>query len=147
MARWSKLQKQIYDLIDPQIKFQIHCRVYRMNSQRGSTDLPRYWISLGKETVWDYPKDFVEKPSPDRTPIEYYPYDSDVSGISNLIREYIDTPREELLNKEFSTDHWGLINILRAADRRFGKKQLSALKKKIKNKAAVKVLQARIGDE
>jgi len=29
-----------------------------MNSQYGSTDLPRYWITLDKEVIFDYPKQF-----------------------------------------------------------------------------------------
>ena len=144
MARWSKLQKEVYDLIDPQIGFQLHCRVYRMRSQRGSTDLPRYWISLGKEIIWDYPKDFIGKPSPERTPPHFYPYGTDVPDISKLIREYIDTPKNDLIDKVFANDHWGFINILRAADRRIGKRQFDKLRKKIKNKAAIKVLKKRI---
>lgn len=59
MKRWSKLQKELYNLIAPELDFQIHCRAYRMDSQSGSTDLPRYWITLGKETIWDYPGQFV----------------------------------------------------------------------------------------
>jgi len=31
-----------------------------MRSQNGgSTDLPRYWITLDKNVIWDYPKDFI----------------------------------------------------------------------------------------
>ena len=37
------------------VKLQLQCRVVRMNSAYGSTDLPRYWITLGKETIWAYP--------------------------------------------------------------------------------------------
>jgi hypothetical protein len=144
MKRWSKLQKEVYDLIDPKIGFQLHCRLYRMNSQYGSTDLPRYWISIGKEIIWDYPKDFINKPHPERTPPKFYPYGTDVPDISNLIREYIDTPKNELIDKKFENDHWGLINILRAADRRIGKRQFEKLNIKIKNKAALIVLQKRM---
>lgn len=45
---WSKLQREIYKLIDSRIGIQIHCSVYRMDSRWGGTDLPRYWITLGK---------------------------------------------------------------------------------------------------
>jgi hypothetical protein len=34
-----------------------------------------------------------------------------------LLREYIDTPTDGLLEKEFVNDRWGLTNILKAADR------------------------------
>jgi hypothetical protein len=98
---------------------------------------------LGKEIIWEYPKDFINKPHPKRTDINWYPYGTDVPEISNLIREYIDTPKEELLSKCFENDCWGLINILRAADKRIGSRRLPELKRKTKNIAANKVITAR----
>ena len=53
------------------------------------------------------------------------------------------TPAAELLTRQFVNDHWGLINILRAADRRIGQRQLPALRRKTHNIAALKVLDAR----
>lgn len=61
MKRWSKLQKRLYELVDESIDFKLHCTVYRMQSRRGSTDLPRYFITLAGEIIFDYPKDFVLK--------------------------------------------------------------------------------------
>ena len=58
---WSKLQRELYDLVSDSIDFQIHCVAYRMDSAYGSTNLPRYWITLNKEIIWDYPKQFVTK--------------------------------------------------------------------------------------
>jgi hypothetical protein len=143
---WSKLQKQLYLLIDPAIRFQVHCRVVRMRSQRGSTDLPRYWITLNGETIWDYPGQFVVPGGTRRTDDKFvkgYPYNTDIPNISQLIREYIDTPADELLTRHFDDDHWGLANILRAADRRIGRRQWPGLKRKTHNQAALKVLAAR----
>ena len=51
MKPWNKLQRDLYKMIDEKINFQIHCAAYRMNSEYGSTNLPRYWITLGKEIV------------------------------------------------------------------------------------------------
>ena len=143
--RWSSLQRRLYDVLAPEAGLQIHCCVYRMVSQRGSTDLPRYWITLGDEIVWDYPKQFVDRPHPGRSPSRWYPYATDVGQISDLVEEYLDTPRDELLDKKFERDHWGLVNILRAADRRFGKRRLSILQHKTHNAAARKVLARRRG--
>ncbi len=98
---WSKLQKEYYLLLAEGLKLQLHCNAYRMNSQMGSTNLPRYWITLGKEIIWDYPKDFVEKSHPNRADIKWYPYGNDVPNISMLIREYIDTPKTQLFDKVF----------------------------------------------
>lgn len=33
--RWSKLQSRLYNLMDPDIDFQIHCALYEMNSNDG----------------------------------------------------------------------------------------------------------------
>ena len=129
-----------------------------MDSQRGSTDLPRYWITLGKEVIWDYPKQFVTKDGTvknlsgsgaktffSRLTVTY-PYINDINDISRLIREYIDTPKEEILSKVFENDHWGLINILRSADRRIGERRLEELRKKTHNIAANKIIDARLND-
>lgn len=145
MARWSKLQKQVYMIVDPTIKFQLQCRVYPMDSAYGcGSGLPRYWITLGRETIWDYPRQFIATPHPNREKPYHYPYSTEISAISELIREYIDTPRYQLLSKQFENDHWGLINILRAADRRVGSRQWPKLIKKTHNLAALKVLERRM---
>lgn len=147
MKPWSKLQKELYDLVSPDINFQLHCAAYPMHSRYGSTSLPRYWITLDKDIIWDYPKDFVRSDgsvgnySGERT--KNYPYKNDVSDISELIRGYIDTPKEELFDKHFENDYWGLTNILKAADRRIGARRLDALRRKLRNKAAAKVIDDR----
>jgi len=130
MARWSKLQSELYKIISDDIDFQIHCVAYRMDSQGGSTDIPRYWITIVKEIIWDYPKDFLQ--DKDRVS-EDWPYLTDISSISDLIREYIDSPKEGLLQKKFKNDKWGLTEILKVADRRIGKRQLTELQKMIQN--------------
>jgi hypothetical protein len=117
MRRWSKLQKRVYNLLLSELEIQIHCAAYPMRSQRGSTDLGRYWITLGREVIWDYPKDFAGAK-------RKYPYTTDIAAISELMREYIDTPVEALLRKRFDKDRWGLTAILKAADRRLGRDKL-----------------------
>jgi hypothetical protein len=147
MPRWSKLQKQLHQLVDPAIRLQIQCRLVRMSSQRGSTNLPRYWITLDKEVIWDYPGQFAlpggGTTRADARTVVHYPHLTDVPLISDLIRQYIDTPAGELMSRRFPSDHWGLVNILRAADRRIGRRQWPALKRKLHNAAALKVLVAR----
>ena len=73
-----------------------------------------------------------------------YPYGNDISDIGELIREYIDTPKEELFKKHFDADEWGLANILKAADKRIGKRRLQILAKNKKNQAMQKVIAARL---
>jgi len=119
-----------------------------MDSEYGSTDLPRYWVTLDKEVIFDYPKNFVTGEGTVRNlsgADKGYPYNTDITDITKLIREYIDTPKDELLTKVFHNDYWGLINILRAADKRIGVRRLPLLKKKTRNIAARKVIMARMG--
>ncbi len=90
-----------------------------MKSERGSTGLPRYFITLDKDVVFDYPKQFVNKKLPDEMlkysidknvtlkVQELYPYVTEISDISDLFREYIDTPINDLYEKEFKSDEWG----------------------------------------
>lgn len=138
MKPWSKLQKELYLLMDTSIKLQIHCSVYRMQSQMGSTDLPRYWMTLGKEIIFDYPKDFVDQMEGD------YPYFNHIRDISQLFRTYIDTPVDELFAKTFEEDEWGLTDLLKAADRRIGKRRLAQLAQGNPNPGVVKIVQARL---
>ena len=149
MKRWSKLAKRLYEIVDESIDFRLHCTVYRMQSRRGSTDLPRYFITLAGEIIFDYPKDFVLKSGGVRSLAQgaltkIYPYGNDISNIGELIREYIDTPKKELFKKHFDADEWGLANILKAADKRIGKRRLQILAKNKKNQAMQKVIAARL---
>ena len=105
MKRWSSLQREYYKIVDENIDFQLHFSVYRMKSRRGSTDLPRYWISLGNDIIFDYPKQFIDREKDGNITKNLkgetlcYPYETDISAISDLIRDYIDMPKEEIFSK------------------------------------------------
>jgi hypothetical protein len=135
MRPWSKLQREIEKLFTDNLSMRIQCRAYRMDSQRGSTNIPRYWITLGKDIIFDYPKDFPEARAS-------YPYLTDVSSISRLIRDYIDTPVDDLLSKQFE-DPWGIVEIFLAADRRIGKRRLRELGEKLSSDGAKLVIERR----
>lgn len=87
MSVWSKLQKSSYLIISDKVDFQIHFSIYRMNSKRGCTDLPRYWITIGNKKIFDYSNRLV-----DTNEIINYSYETQVPAISDCIREYIDCP-------------------------------------------------------
>ncbi|GHU84537.1 hypothetical protein FACS189473_2120 [Spirochaetia bacterium] len=149
---WSKLQREVYNLVAPGLAFQLHCVAYRMDSLQGSTDLPRYWITFQGETVWDYPKDFMDEVIDDGEYVfslkRIYPYLCHISDISDLIREYIDTPKAILFDKVFENDKWGLTDILKSVDRRIGKAKLLRLTETRKENAAInKIIDARLGKE
>lgn len=152
--RWSKLQKELYLIIDSTINFQMHCSTYRIG-QYGNF-IPRFLITLGKEIIFDYPKLFVMSGQrmvyhvPDNGYEDvYYPYEgihhiAGISDISDLIREYIDTPRSEILTKHFEHDYWNLTDIFRAADRRIGQRRLKLLQDTTKSPVIQKILVARM---
>ncbi len=140
---WSKLQRAVYLILAPGLPLQIQCRVYPMDSQFGTTGIPRYWVTLGKEIVWDYPRDFVSQGYLDRHLPYPWPYRTDISEISCLIREYLDTPRSQILSEPFANDLWGIVNVLRAADRRVGSRQWDKLERSAASEAVTKILARR----
>jgi hypothetical protein len=110
-----------------------------MDSYRGSTDLPRYWITFQKDIVWDYPRHFMTDEL-----IQIYPYGGDISSFSDVIREYIDTPKELLFDKAFDKDKWGLTDILKSVDRRIGKRRLVRLSETLNNSSISKIIGERL---
>ncbi|WP_200960863.1 hypothetical protein [Noviherbaspirillum sp. Root189] len=139
MKPWSKLQREVSKLFAEGLRLQIQCRAYRMASVSGSTDLPRYWCTLGKDVIWNYPREFGENAT-------YYPYDTDVSSISSLLREYIDTPTDQLLSFAFA-DRWQIVDILLAADRRIEKRRLPELKARLTHPGAKAIAATRWGQD
>ena len=140
--RWSKLQRRLYNLREPSIDFQIHCALYEMNSNNGrhSVKLPRYFITIDKEIIFDYPR------ACDRTwkyGFDTYPAVTDIGAISDLIEEYIQCPDAELL-KDFENDKWGITDILRVCDRRIGKRRLREMKEFITDEKLVAVINRRL---
>ena len=136
--QWSKLQSRLYNLIDPTIDFQIHCALYEMNgnSVYHGSKLPRYFIIINKEIVFDYPKNYDER-------FNSYPWNGDISEISNVIEQYIQCPRAKLMNG-FKGDKWGLTDILRVCDRRIGKRNLTKLRDTITSDKLQAVINIRL---
>ncbi len=134
--RWSKLQTRLYGLMDPSIRFQIHCVLYEIGYH--GSKLPRYFITVDKEITFDYPKEFG-------TTSKYYPWDSDVSKISNVIEEYIQCPDGGLMNP-FENDKWGITDIFRVCDRRIGKRRLQELRNAVNSDALLRIIDRRLGE-
>ena len=140
--RWSKLQSRLYNIIDPSVKFQIHCVLYEMNSNDGwhGSKLPRYFITIGKDVIFDYPKDFTGENCKSAS---CYPWLTDMEEISCLLEEYIQCPKEELM-KDFVNDNWGITDILRVCDKRVGKRRLRKLRDTVKNEVLLNIIQKRL---
>jgi hypothetical protein len=131
--RWSKLRKLLTELFDPELDLQIHC-----TSHRGEEiAIGRYWFVLDGETIWEVPR----RVAPDLAAGIENPVASRVTAI---LREYLDTPRDDLPGKKFEGDEWGLADLLRAADRRIGKRRLEQLTRADLPQAARKVVEKRL---
>ena len=111
--RWSKLRSLIQDLFDPALKLDIHCTA--MRGEGGSVG--KYWMVLDGETIWEAPRNAGGQAKSGA-------FNDAASMITELLREYLDVPRDELLTREFSGDRWGIIDLLRSSDRRIGKGKL-----------------------
>ena len=131
--RWSKLKKKIEELTSEDIDFKIQSNVLSFKRKHTLCNIPRYYILLNKEIIWEYPKNYDS--------IEWWHV---MSGISCLFDEYIDTHKNELLDKCFENDITHLTDILKSADRRFGKKSLLKLREKLETPAALKILEVRL---
>jgi hypothetical protein len=130
---WSKLQREIYKLLVEGLDLQIQCRAYRMPESWSTTpQIPRFWITLGEDIIFDIPKNanYQQK---------HQMYDH-IPNISNLIREYIDSPVDGLATKVFAKDTFGVTDILKAADRRIGRRQWDKLPQ---TEVVKKILEAR----
>jgi len=157
--RWSKLGRDIRAFFAPGIPLQIHCisEALKGKSAQGRITFPRYWLTLGKEIIFHYPTDFLDDvvgEASERnkeifgvdclTVRHLYPYNKEVSDISDLIRDYINRPKEALL-EPFENDKWGLTDILKAADRRIGKRRL--LEMNTENPWVKKIISLRLSQE
>jgi hypothetical protein len=98
--------------------------------------LPRYFITIDKDIVFDYPKDIgLDEKST-------YRWNCDVSKISDLLEEYIQCPNEKLFD-DYPNDKWGLVDILLACDRRVGERRLKRLEKLTTNEKVRGIIEKR----
>ena len=123
------------------------CSAYPMRTKdRAHNSVPRFYVRLGKEIIWDYPKDFAVKD------IESGLWAAN-NGICDLVREYIDTPVAELLDKDFVGENkeygdvsvfYGLTDLFKVADKRLGKRKIVEWSVKMKNYKAYRALAKRL---
>jgi hypothetical protein len=138
MKPWSKLQKRVYAMVSPDVPFQIHFVAYPMRSQRGSTLIPRCFITIGDNIIWDYPRDFpVDCTSPYSPCVKAH-------AITSILHQWLDTPGARLLKTEYPGDEWGLTDILLAIDRRMGRKRLLLLAEKTRNNEVKSIVTSRL---
>jgi hypothetical protein len=139
MTRWSKLQARIDAMVAMEVPFQIHCIAYPMRSQRGSTLIPRCYITIGDRIIWDFPRDFPEACT------DPYSASTECVPITAILRKWTDTPDADLLQFRPQEDKWGLAEILLAVDRRMGQRRLKALYERTKSEAVKAIIAMRLG--
>lgn len=131
---WSKLKSRVEALFAPGLPLAIHCNVFVKVTKEFTFDEPRHWVMLGHgragRIIWDFPSPFL-RPASDKPPrstrgppLDYWETGYGSGGRrpsepSALMRDYLDCPRERLM--EPFEDPWELAAILRAADRRLGR--------------------------
>lgn len=140
-TRWSKFKKNIEAFWLDELDMVIHCTAYR-HFGHSKYELPRYWIVLNGEMIWDFPGPFINGTNAGRLPdIPYWLHNQCFA--SYVMDEYVSLPRENLFDK-IHNDDWELGDILRAADRRIGKNKLLEWGKSLHtDNPARKVLAAR----
>ena len=112
---WSKLKKDIDNLLVDDLGVEIRCVAYGNKNSlgTGTNGCGKYYVELDKNIIW-----------------AQHPYTT--TDIGNIIRDYINTPLNQIMSKDFSEanstwkDHQDFVDILIASDRRFGKGKLFA---------------------
>ena len=155
MRRFSKLKKRIEELFSPDLDMEVHCTVYRKKTSRTILKLPRLWITLNGEIIFDFIKDFkgvrashlVHYIDNTSAMVDFPIIHLDILFITDMIQEYIETPVNKLLDHVLSKDYYGLSDILKAADRRIGKQRLLLLRDRTENEAAKKIIDTRLANK
>lgn len=146
--RFSKLHKRIEDLFVDDIPLRFHVTVYRQHSPgwgHGSIFYPRYWFQLGKEIIWDYPRDFMHIFKEQGHPRTlFYPGWGEEYNVLHLICQYLNTPRALLYEATAEDDHWSVYEVLKASDRRIGKENLLKLGVQSTHPAVEKIIALRL---
>lgn len=50
---WSQIQRKLYDLFDPNINLQVNCVVYPGGGKTCLNGIPRFWVTLDGEVIFD----------------------------------------------------------------------------------------------
>ena len=138
---WSGLKKTCESFFAKGLKLQIYATSY---NRQGDMPDPRWWFTLDKEMIWNFPKDFFAWQNPGLEPAA--PYSNGDYSIADTIRMYIEMPKQDLLTMKHPEDHWSLTDILRAADRRIGRARLLEWAETLPEKSPARlVVAARFG--
>lgn len=136
---WSQIQRKLYDLIDPNLKLQVHCAVYPGGGRTCLNGIPRFWVKLGGEVIFDCLHDYMFMWQDKNFDIGNLPLEDDIAWCCGIVIRYFQAPVDCLMTLH---DRFGLTDILLAADRRIGKRRWPEIYA-TRSEAAQKVLVAR----
>ena len=142
--RWSKLKKQIEALFVEGVPLHIQCTAIRTTCKNeGSLAevLGVFTVYLGKEVIWNFPRQFVDFQTIYPDGGNHYSYG--VHDLNVILRQYLDTSKDGLLTKDFTRDFFGITNIFKAADRRLGLVKLQDHFTDSEESAVLQILSAR----
>ncbi len=136
---WSQIQRKLYEIIDPKINLQVHCAVYPGGGKSCANGIPRFWVTLDGEVIFDCMHDFMFMWHDKDFDIGNLPFEDDISWCCGIVIRHFQASVDRLMTLH---DRFGLTDILLAADRRIGKRRWPEIYKK-RSEAARKVLIAR----
>ena len=136
---WSQIQRKLYDLIDPNLKLQVHCAVDPGGGRTCLNGIPRFWVKLGGEVIFDCLHDYIFMWQDKNFDIGNLPLEDDIAWCCGIVIRYFQAPVDCLMTLH---DRFGLTDILLAADRRIGKRRWPEIYA-TRSEAAQKVLVAR----
>ena len=145
MGPWSKLERRLRDLPDPTLDLRFRFTAYRhevIETPHWSEAACKLWITQGRRTIWAVPRD---RHAGER--------DGDIGAYARrspgwlveLAVEYLQLPRQRLIDWQPEWGGWGLVDILKASDRRIGRRQWARLRDTLSEPVALRLLQQRSG--
>ena len=144
MGPWSRLERRLRDLPDPALDLRFRFTAYRqaaIETPHFSESACKLWITQGKRTLWAVPRD---RHSGDDKDIGGYARRSP-GWLVELAAEYLQLPRSHLIDWQPEWSGWGLVDVLKASDRRLGRRQWPQLAKRLQEPVALHLLDLRAG--
>lgn len=141
---WSKLERKLRDLPDPGLDLRFRFTAYRQESIEtpwAGDAACKFWITQGKQTLWAVPRD---RHSGDTREVDFTARRSP-AWLVELAAEYLQVPRNQLIEWTPDWSGWGLPDLLKACDRRIGKRQWDTLRQQLTEPAALRLLALRGG--
>lgn len=145
MGPWSKLERRLRELPDPALDLRFRFTAYRyavIETPHPSELTCKFWITHGRRTLWSVPRD--RHPGKDDSDIGFYGRRSP-GWLVELAAEYLQQPRSGLIGWQPEWEGWGLVDILKACDRRIGKRQWPLLRAMLREPVALHLLALRSG--